>query len=166
MNYLQHNTVYKLGWILFFVTKYLVCWPDILPLLMVCTLYKHNVQILYMCNFKYIYWIYITIFFFSIWPHPEFRITDLCWKNLDSPFTICFTGYGHESCNYGGGGLGIFNFLLFLVYLLGILATLLSSVMTNIMINGQSVSIFQVSCWFLQLIFCYNKKYRETGKGT
>ena len=43
-----------------------------------------------------------------------------------------------------GSGLGIFNFLLFLVVLLGLLSTLLNNAMLNIMINGQSVSLFQV----------------------
>ena len=49
---------------------------------------------------------------------------------------------------YGGGckksGLGIFNFLLFLVVLLGLLNSLLSSAMTMIMINGENVSLLQV----------------------
>ena len=43
-----------------------------------------------------------------------------------------------------GSGLGIFNFLLFLAVLLGLLSTLLNNAMLNIMINGQSVSLFQV----------------------
>ena len=43
-----------------------------------------------------------------------------------------------------GSRLGIFNFLLFLVVLLGLLSTLLNNAMLNIMINGQSVSLFQV----------------------
>jgi len=50
-------------------------------------------------------------------------------------------GYGHK-CK--SSGLGIFSFLLMLVYLLSILNTLLASTMANIMINGESVSIFQV----------------------
>ena len=49
---------------------------------------------------------------------------------------------------YGGHGcsnsLGIFNFLLFLVVLAGLLATLLNNAMINIMLNGQNVSLFQV----------------------
>ena len=49
---------------------------------------------------------------------------------------------------YGGHGcsnsLGIFNFLLFLVVLAGLLATLLNNAMVNIMLNGQNVSLFQV----------------------
>merc|ERR1712037_684757 len=49
-------------------------------------------------------------------------------------------GYGHK-CK--SSGLGIFSFLLMLVYLLSILNTLLASTMANIMINGESVSIFQ-----------------------
>ena len=44
-----------------------------------------------------------------------------------------------------GSGLGIFNFLLFLAVLLGLLSTLLNNAMLNIMINGQSVSLFQVN---------------------
>ena len=43
-----------------------------------------------------------------------------------------------------GSGLGIFNFLLFLAVLLGLLSTLLNNAMLNIMINGQNVSLFQV----------------------
>ena len=50
---------------------------------------------------------------------------------------------------YGGYGcsnsLGIFNFLLFLVVLAGLLATLLNNAMINIMLNGQNVSLFQVN---------------------
>ena len=49
-------------------------------------------------------------------------------------------GYGH-GCS---SGLGIFNFLLFLVVLAGLLATLANDAMVNIMINGQNVSLFQV----------------------
>ena len=49
-------------------------------------------------------------------------------------------GYGH-GCS---SGLGIFNFLLFLVVLAGLLATLANNAMVNIMINGQNVSLFQV----------------------
>merc|ERR1712223_2278035 len=49
-------------------------------------------------------------------------------------------GYGHK-CK--SSGLGIFSFLLMLVHLLSILNTLLASTMANIMINGESVSIFQ-----------------------
>ena len=49
-------------------------------------------------------------------------------------------GYGH-GCS---SGLGIFNFLLFLVVLAGLLATLANDAMVNIMINGQNISLFQV----------------------
>ena len=49
-------------------------------------------------------------------------------------------GYG-KKCK---SGLGIFNFLLFLVVLLGLLNSLLSSAMTMIMINGENVSLLQV----------------------
>ena len=48
-------------------------------------------------------------------------------------------GYGCSN-----SGLGIFNFLLFLVVLLGLLNTLMNNAMINIMINGQNVSLFQV----------------------
>ena len=48
-------------------------------------------------------------------------------------------GYGCKK-----SGLGIFNFLLFLVVLLGLLNSLLSSAMTMIMINGENVSLLQV----------------------
>ena len=51
------------------------------------------------------------------------------------------SGYGH-GCKRSG--LGIFNFLLFLVVLLGLLNSLLSSAMTMIMINGENVSLLQV----------------------
>ena len=51
--------------------------------------------------------------------------------------------YGHGG--YGcSNSLGIFNFLLFLVVLAGLLATLLNNAMINIMLNGQNVSLFQV----------------------
>ena len=49
--------------------------------------------------------------------------------------------YGHGGCS---NSLGIFNFLLFLVVLAGLLATLLNNAMINIMLNGQNVSLFQV----------------------
>ena len=49
-------------------------------------------------------------------------------------------GYGCKK-----SGLGIFNFLLFLVVLLGLLNSLLSSAMTMIMINGENVSLLQVN---------------------
>ena len=52
-------------------------------------------------------------------------------------------GYGCSN-----SGLGIFNFLLFLVVLLGLLNTLMNNAMINIMINGQNVSLFQVSFVF------------------
>ena len=52
------------------------------------------------------------------------------------------SGYGYGGSCYSG--LGIFNFLLFLVVLLGLLSTLLQNAMVNIMINGETVSIFQV----------------------
>ena len=51
-------------------------------------------------------------------------------------------GYGHHGCKRSG--LGIFNFLLFLVVLLGLLNSLLQSAMTMIMINGENVSLLQV----------------------
>ena len=53
-------------------------------------------------------------------------------------------GYGH-GCS---SGLGIFNFLLFLVVLAGLLQTLMNNAMINIMINGQNVSLFQVRILF------------------
>ena len=48
-------------------------------------------------------------------------------------------GYGCKK-----SGLGIFNFLLFLVVLLGLLNSLLSSAMTMIMINGENVSLLHL----------------------
>ena len=66
-----------------------------------------------------------------------------------------FSGYGH-GCS---SGLGIFNFLLFLVVLLGLLNTLMNNAMINIMINGQNVSLFQViqynGKWWSALTFKY-----------
>ena len=60
-----------------------------------------------------------------------------------------FLPQGHSSrvkrSHCQGSGLGIFNFLLFLAVLLGLLSTLLNNAMLNIMINGQSVSLFQVN---------------------
>ena len=50
-------------------------------------------------------------------------------------------GYGH-GCKRSG--LGIFNFLLFLVVLLGLLNSLLANAMGMIMINGENVSLLQV----------------------
>ena len=49
--------------------------------------------------------------------------------------------YGGYDCS---NSLGIFNFLLFLVVLAGLLATLLNNAMVNIMLNGENVSLFQV----------------------
>ena len=54
-------------------------------------------------------------------------------------------GYGH-GCKRSG--LGIFNFLLFLVVLLGLLNSLLANAMGMIMINGENVSLLQVSCQY------------------
>ena len=54
--------------------------------------------------------------------------------------------YGHGCSN---SGLGIFNFLLFLVVLLGLLNTLMNNAMINIMVNGQNVSLFQVQLMHL-----------------
>ena len=57
---------------------------------------------------------------------------------------------GGDMRSHGGdggscsSGLGIFNFLLFLVVLLGLLNSVLSGAMTNIMINGENVSLLQV----------------------
>ena len=50
--------------------------------------------------------------------------------------------YRHKGC---GSSLGIFNFLIFLVYLLALIQDVMIDVVTNIMINGQSVTIFQAS---------------------
>ena len=57
-------------------------------------------------------------------------------------------GYGCKK-----SGLGIFNFLLFLVVLLGLLNSLLSSAMTMIMINGENVSLLQVNLQCYDLCF-------------
>ena len=47
--------------------------------------------------------------------------------------------------NECGSSLGIFNFLLFLVYILALIQDVMIDVVTNIMINGQSVTIFQAN---------------------
>ena len=50
--------------------------------------------------------------------------------------------YRRSGC---GSSLGIFNFLLFLVYLLALIQDVMIDVVTNIMINGQSVTTFQAN---------------------
>ena len=80
---------------------------------------------------------------------------------------------------YGGHGcsnsLGIFNFLLFLVVLAGLLATLLNNAMINIMLNGQNVSLFQVikttiidsiSEYFLRPSYLHSLAYVEMWSTT
>ena len=50
--------------------------------------------------------------------------------------------YHGDGC---GSGLGIFNFLLFLVYLLALIQDAMIDVVTNIMINGQNVAQLQAN---------------------
>ena len=62
-------------------------------------------------------------------------------SHVPNHFSYRDSGYGGGNCS---SGLGIFNFLLFLVILLGLLNSLLQNAMLNIMVNGQNISIFQV----------------------
>ena len=50
--------------------------------------------------------------------------------------------YHRKGC---GSSLGIFNFLLFLIYLLTLIQDLMIDAITNIMINGQDVTILQAN---------------------
>ena len=59
--------------------------------------------------------------------------------------------YRRKGC---GSSLGIFNFLIFLVYLLALIQDVMIDVVTNIMINGQSVTIFQAS-----IIYVHTSQY-------
>ncbi len=74
----------------------------------------------------------------------QFGLDDdgLAWNRLAKRSS----GYGHhQRC---GSSLGIFNFLLFLVFLLQLLQNAMINLVTNIMINGQNVSLLQVRAAF------------------